>query len=139
MAGGWSTFDHTGDLGLEVWADSPEELYATAAVALSAQIARAAAGPSELRLSLALEGDDPADLLVHWLNTTLLEAETRRAIWTEARLSRWCPTALEAELSGQTRDGSRQELLREIKAVSYHDLALELDARPCRCRLVLDL
>jgi SHS2 domain-containing protein len=139
MAGGWSTFDHTGDLGLSVWADSPEELYATAALALSAQIGRAPAAAAEVRQELALEGDDPADLLVHWLNTTLLESETRHVLWTEVRVTALSPTRIAGSLAGQPRDRARHELLREIKAVSYHHLALELQSRPCRCRLILDL
>ena len=139
MAAGWSTFDHTGDLGLEVWADTPEDLYGAAAVALSAQIARASDGEAEVRKELALEGDDPAELLVHWLNTALLEGEIHRAVWTEAIVSHLEPTGLEAILIGQRLDPARQEFLREIKAVSHHHLSLDLASRPCRCRLILDL
>jgi len=136
---GWDTFDHTGDLGLEVWADSPRELYATAALALAAQIARAQEEPAEIVWAAALEGDDAADLLVHWLNTVLLEGETRHAVWTSAEVTAWSPTRLEARLAGPRRDPARYELLREVKAVSYHDLLLDLERRPCRCRLILDL
>ena len=139
MAEGWRTFDHTGDLGLEAWADTAERLYALAAEALSAQIAEAAPGDAELRHVLALEGDDPADLLVHWLNTTLLESDLRHAVWTHAQVRALTPTSLEATLDGQRLDPRRQVFLREIKAVSHHYLELDLDRRPCRCRLVLDL
>lgn len=139
MGADWRTFDHTGDLGLEVWADSPAGLFEAAAVALSAQIARSPESSVEVRHALELEGDDEADLLVHWLNTSLLEAEIRRAVWTEARVSELTPTRLTATLAGPRRDPSRQEFLREIKAVSHHHLALDLSSRPCRCRLILDL
>ena len=43
MGEGFRPFEHTGDLGLEVWAGSPERLHALAPVALHAQIAEAAA------------------------------------------------------------------------------------------------
>jgi SHS2 domain-containing protein len=139
MANGWETFDHTGDLGLEVWADSPSELYATAALALAAQIARAGEASDQVVWRAVLEGDDAADLLVHWLNTVLLEGETRHAVWTSAEVTDWTPTRLEARLAGSQRDRARHEFLREVKAVSYHDLSLDLERRPCRCRLILDL
>jgi SHS2 domain-containing protein len=139
MANGWDTFDHTGDLGLEVWADSPRELYATAALALAAQIARAGEASNDIVWTAVLEGDDAADLLVHWLNTVLLEGETRHAVWTSAEVTDWTPTRLEARLAGSQRDRARHEFLREVKAVSYHDLSLDLERRPCRCRLILDL
>jgi SHS2 domain-containing protein len=138
-AEGYRTFDHTGDLGLEVWAETPERLYALAAEALHAQVAERAPGGAEVRAAVTLEGDDPADLLVHWLNTTLLEAEVRRALWVRATVEALSPTSLEATLEGQRLDPGRHVTLREIKAVSHHHLALSLEPPACRCRLVLDL
>ena len=139
MGEGYRPFDHTGDLGLEVWADTPERLYALAAEAVSAQVAEALPGPAEVHRTLELEGDDPSELLVHWLNTALLEAERQRAVWTRAHVRALDARRLSAALEGQRLDPRRQVMLREVKAVSHHDLELHLERRPCTCRLVLDL
>jgi SHS2 domain-containing protein len=139
MSEGFRHFEHTGDLGLEVWAETPERLYALAAEALCAQIAEALPGPAELRRTMELEGDDPAELLVHWLNTVLLEAELARAVWTRVEVRSLERARLSATLEGQRLDPRRQVLLREVKAVSHHHLELDLEHRPCTCRLVLDL
>ena len=136
---GYRTFDHTGDLGLEVWAEGPERLFELAAVALLAQVAEPAdptPGPS---VELTLDGDDPQDLLVHWLNTALLEAEVRRAVWTRAEVRRLGPRCVEGRLAGPRLDPARDTLLREVKAVSHHHLELVLDPGASRCRIVLDL
>jgi len=139
MSEGHRTFDHTGDLGLEVWAESPERLYARAAEAVMAQVAEAGAGEAEIRRTLELTGDNPEDLLVHWLNTVLLEGELQRALWTRVTVGRLAPGEMAATLEGQRLDSGRQIFLREIKAVSHHFLELDLVSRPCRCRMVLDL
>ena len=139
MDEGFRSFEHTGDLGLEVWAATPERLHALAALALAAQEVEAAAGPPTVELALALEGADPADLLVHWLNTTLLEANVRRAVWTEAEVTDLGPRRLRGRLRGPLRDRARQTFLREIKAVSHHALELTLEPGRGRCRLILDL
>jgi len=139
MSAGFRTFDHTGDLGLEVWAETPERLYALAAEAVLAQVVEAGAGPAELRVDLDLEGDDPSDLLVHWLNTALLEAELRQAVWTRAEVASLSARSLRGSLAGPRRDRSRQVFLREVKAVSHHFLELELGPPLARCRLVLDI
>jgi SHS2 domain-containing protein len=136
---GFETFDHTADLGLEVWADTPERLYALAVEALMAQIVEAGAAAPEVRCERALRGDDPADLLVHWLNTALLEAEVQEAVWTRATVRSLSATGLIGTLEGPRRDARRQVFLREVKAVSHHALELSLEAPRCRCRLVLDL
>jgi SHS2 domain-containing protein len=88
---------------------------------------------------VAVEGTDAADLLVHWLNTALLEAELRRALWTEVEVTAWSETSLAATLRGPKLDPRRQAFLREIKAVSHHGAELQLARSPCRCRLVLDV
>ena len=162
MEEGFRTFDHTGDLGLEVWAETPERLYGLAAVAVMAQIAQPieigvdttsvtdstapgsgdTGGHDEAPLTtgpLELEGSDPVDLLVHWLNTALLRSDLQHALWTGARVERLTRTSIVATLEGSRLDSRRQVFLREIKAVSHHFLALELEPPRCRCRLILDL
>lgn len=148
MDEGFRTFDHTGDLGVEVWAPSPERLFARAALAVLAQVAEVpddapgsapASSVPEVRVHLARSGTDPGDLLVDLCNTALLEAEVRDAIWTRAEVEFAGSGRLEATLSGPRRDRGRQVFLREIKAVSHHDLELDLTPGRCRCRLVLDV
>src|SRR5690242_16816247 len=120
MDEGFRTFEHTGDLGLEVWAPSPERLHARAAIALAAQEVEAEGDPFEVEVVLTLEGSDPADLLVHWLNTSLLEAQLRRAVWIEAEVELPGGNRLRGRLRGPRRDRARHVHLREIKAVSHH-------------------
>lgn len=145
---GFHTFDHTGDLGIEVWAASPERLFARAALAVLAQVAEVpggAPGPAgvaplpEVRIRIARSGTDPGDLLVDLCNAALLEAEVRDAIWTAAEVEFVGPGRIAAAFSGPRRDPRRQVFLREIKAVSHHDLELDLTPGGCRCRLVLDV
>jgi len=138
---GFRTFDHTGDLGLEVWAETPERLYALAAKALLAQVVEVGAGAGFLdeTVELDLDGADAADLLVHWLNTALLEAELRRAVWTRVDVRSLTEHAISGMLAGVRRDARRDVFLREVKAVSHHFLDLDLAPGRCRCRLILDI
>ena len=139
MDEGSRTFDHTGDLGLEVWAASPERLFARAALAVVAQVVETRAHEPEVEVHFSRAAPDARDLLVDLCNTALLEAEVRDATWTAARIVLTGSDRLEATLTGPRRDPRRQVFLREIKAVSYHDLELDLTPGRCRCRLVLDV
>ena len=139
MDEGSRPFDHTGDLGLEVWAASPERLFARAALAVLAQVAETRTLEPEVEVRFTRAAPDPRDLLVDLCNTALLEAEVRDAIWTDARIVLAEPDQLEATLTGPRRDPRRQVFLREIKAVSHHDLELDLTPGHCRCRLILDV
>jgi len=142
MGEGFTTFDHTGDLGLEVWAAEPRRLYELAAQAVMAQVAcprTAADDVPEVHAEVDLTGSDAADLLVHWLNTAILQADLHHAVWTRAEVRLLTVTALRGTLSGPRLDRERLEFLREIKAVSHHFLELELGREGSRCRLILDL
>lgn len=139
MDEGFRTFDHTGDLGLEVWAAGAERLHALAAEALMAQVALARGEGPAVAMDLAVEGDEPQDLLVHWLNSVLLESALRHAVWTRVEVLTLTTTTLEARLVGEALDPARQTFMREVKAVSHHLLELDLAPGRCRCRLVLDI
>jgi SHS2 domain-containing protein len=139
MGEGFRTFDHTGDLGLEVWADTAKRLFGLAAVALAAQEVEAREGEGTIERRVTLDGDDPADLMVHWLNTALLEGGLADAVWTAADVRELSPRRIDAVLRGPRRNRARHVFLREVKAVSHHDLQLDLTPGRCRCRLVLDL
>jgi SHS2 domain-containing protein len=139
MDEGFETFDHTGDLGLEIWAETPERLYALAAEAVSAQRGSVGSDPPEATVRLELTGQDPEDLLVHWLNSSLLEADLEHAVWNRVRIHALTPRSLDATLDGPRLDPKRHVVGREVKAVSQHELVLTLEPPRCRCRLVLDI
>jgi SHS2 domain-containing protein len=138
---GFRTFDHTGDLGLEVLAETERRLFELAATALMAQVAEVPDGASDeaLAVDLELDAHDAEELLVHWLNSALLHADLTGAIWTKAWVARWTPRGLTGRLQGPRFDARRHVALREVKAVSHHGLELALEPPACRCRLVLDL
>ena len=79
MDEGFRTFDHTGDLGLEIWAGTPARLYSLAAEALLAQMIEAPNAAAEVSVELELEGEDASDLLVHWLNAEASATSTTAA------------------------------------------------------------
>jgi SHS2 domain-containing protein len=138
IAGRYRSFSHTADLGLEIEADAPEELFATAGRALTEQMALPEPSAERLSERIVLEGDGWEDLFVHWLNTLLLRSEVGGAWWTDFAFERLSATRLAAVVSGPRR-GPGHTLLREVKAVSYHDLELQLAPGRCRARVILDL
>ena len=139
MDEGFRTFDHTADLGLEVWATTPERLFALAMVGVLAQVAESPASTPEVEVSFERAATDPAALLVEACNASLLEADVHGAVWTEANVTLHGTARLSARLCGPRRDARRQVFLREIKAVSHHGLELDLTPGRCRCRLILDV
>ncbi len=113
---------HTAEIGLRIYADAPEDLFACAAQAMFSLLNAATdADQPPLVHHIRLDADDGESLLVDWLNELLYLYETTGALFTECAILRWTPTHLEAEARG------RKPLTApsiHIKAVTYHQLAV---------------
>ena len=126
--------DHTADLGLQVEAATLPGLFTEAAYALLAVMGARASGTGEVH-ELALEGLDPEDLLVRWLQEILFLAVDRGLRVERIIIDELTKVSLKARVEGRACGG---ELLTEIKAVTYHDLAIERRGERYRATFICD-
>jgi SHS2 domain-containing protein len=124
---GHREIDHTADLGFEVWAPMPEELFAEAVAGLADLcLDREAVRPVEER-SLEASGASPEERLVRWLQEVYFQLE--RDLWLPCAADR---VELDGErvrgtVRGEPFDPERHVLHTEIKAITWHHLAIERD------------
>jgi SHS2 domain-containing protein len=135
------TFDHTADVGLRVTGADLDDLFCTAAGGVLDYIVvnRAAVRPAE-RESLDLHADEPAELLVVWLNELIFRCETRHRLY--ARFDVHVADdgrSLHAEIAGEPLDPDRHEPDHEVKAVTRHGLALAHNASGWEAEMILDI
>jgi len=117
-------FDHTADLGLRVRAATMPALLAPAADALYAAIGTLVAGDTAATRSIGLSGGEPAELLRDFLTELLVLFEQEGAIATEILSPILNTSRLAATCRIAPIDAARSELAREVKAVTYHELAI---------------
>jgi SHS2 domain-containing protein len=135
------TFEHTADVGLRVRADDLHDLARTAAEGVFDYIV---ANRDAVRVAatevVSLEGDDPAGLLVSWLNELIFRSETRHLLYAQfdVRLSD-DGRSLRAEIGGEPIDGDRHILDHEVKAVTHHGLTLVREGQGWLAELILDI
>ncbi len=123
--GSWREFAHTADTGIEVEAPSRPDLFATALQALAELMVEQpnALAVRERRRIEASGADDVEklhDLLAAALNLFLIDG----FIWSGATVAE-SNGKLVAELWGEPFDRGRHRLRQEVKAVTYHQLAVE--------------
>lgn len=133
---------HTADIGFEVEAPSLARLFALAAEGLvSALGVEAGAGPGAEE-EVALSRPDLERLLVAWLRELLHRATTEDRVpvvrGVEVRTGEGDGGRLRARVEWREwAEGTGPE--REIKGVTYHDLAVEEDEDGWHARVVLDV
>lgn len=150
---GVTFLDHTADVGMDVEAASLEELLHRAALGMLALLrgdeeeGGLAAGPvlgaapSEDRspgpaaVPIELGADDPVGLLAGWLRELLFLHEVRGEDYVGLEVDRLDERTLAGRIV--TRTDGRAE--REIKGVTYHELAVTETGGRWRARVIFDV
>jgi SHS2 domain-containing protein len=136
--------DHTADVGLDVEADTLEELFrraalGTAALIMGTESETAGVAPhsdSTTHRDLTLETDDEALLLVAWLRELVFLQAVHGLLFSDARFAVLEPTHLEARLALFVAPGP---VVREIKGVTYHGLHVDRSDGGWKARVIFDV
>jgi SHS2 domain-containing protein len=119
---GFDLVEHTADVGLHVWAPTPDELFAQAAIGL-VRIMGDGEGPSVTQ-HVALEATDMDALFVDWLSEVLFLFDARAIVpkTVRVRIERE-PCTIDATIDGLRAESFVQEG-PAVKAVTFHGLEL---------------
>jgi SHS2 domain-containing protein len=132
-------FDHTADLGVEIAGASLEELYAGAALALFDLLTDLSSVRAGVVREIVVSGKDPADLLVNFLREVLYAWNGDRFLMKACRIREVSPRRLKALLRGEPFDPARHRILKEIKAVTYHQASVEKTGDGWVARVIFDV
>lgn len=129
------------DRAVEVWGESADDLFATAARALADLMADAATLPRDVEREVRLEAASLEMLLFEFLGEILFYKDRDLAILPEAevRIAGEGPWRLEARLRGGRVDPARTRRGIDVKAVTLHALAVEREGNGWHGHFVLDL
>jgi len=132
-------FEHTGDLGIEITAESRAELFRRAAIAMVGVMVDTARVVKHQNREIQVAGISDTDLMHDLLSTLLQIFIVDSFIWSEVAVEE-NPQGLRLRLWGETYDPGRHEFHTEIKGVTYHELAViqEKDGN-WRTRVIFDI
>ncbi len=140
MEGSFTLFDHTADVGLRIRAGTLAGLLEPAAKGLYAAIGELVpiAAPSE-QVPVELSGGDAARLLRDFLHELLMRFERKRQIAVGVSEAHLEEGRLEAVLELRDVDGGRSGFDREVKAITYHELAIRPVAGGYEATVIVDI
>ena len=135
----FEVFDHTADIGLRIWAEDRPSLFVEAARALFSLLVL---DPDEVRpleqRSYEIAGDQDDYLLCDWLSELLYTFETEHLLLSHFQVE-LTDTGLRATARGEPVDRSRHQLDHEVKAITYHGLAVEPSANGWIAEVIVDI
>ena len=135
----YSLFSHTADLGMSVTGHSCENLFKNAGLALLELLVDNKSPRIDQKLDISIDGNDLPDLMVKWLSEILYLFEGENLIVTEILINSINCNNIISTLSVMEFDSQCIEILREIKAVTYHQIEVEEKNGLWTARVIFDL
>lgn len=135
----YKTFDHTADLGIEVYGEDQKQLFVNAGFSLFDLITDIHKVEAKTSLLLSVEGMDQEDLMVSWLSELLYFHQVKGYLFRYFAIHDMSEKAIKANVKGETFDSQRHELIREIKAVTYHQIKVACENGTWISRIVFDI
>lgn len=135
----YEPLSHTGDLGMVAYGQDLPELFAHAAWAMFDLMSDATTIRPQHSVILSVSGTDLEELLVRWLSELLYLYDTQRLLCCTFNFTALEPTRLTATVAGEPLDPDRHPIDTEIKAVTYHQIAVAQVEGRWQAHVIFDL
>lgn len=136
----YKEIEHTADVGVELDAPDLPSAFERAAAVMFDMISDLDRIGSGWRRDVRVAGrsGDRENLLIRWLTELLFLHESEHVLLSSFNVKSIGPDAVEAAVAGERIDRERHALKVEIKAPTYHDLALEETPSGWHVRVIFD-
>ncbi|MFZ0612855.1 MAG: archease [Desulfobacterales bacterium] len=135
----YEIIDHTADLGLHVMAADPPELFTTAARGLFDIMVTPGSLRAQATLSLKVDGADWPDLLVNWLRELLYLWSGKGLLVHSVHIHDIAADRIAADVTVDLYDPARHDISTEIKAVTYHQVAVDRTLTGWEAKIIFDV
>ncbi len=136
---GYSTFEHTADVGLEVRGTSLTDLFEQAAAGFIDLMFDTRTIRPVRTVPIAVLAEEPEELLVGWLEEILFAFDANGFAAAEARVASLGGGEVKGHLVGEDFDPRRHEVRMAVKAVTYHNLAIGKVGESYEVKIVFDV
>jgi SHS2 domain-containing protein len=120
--------DHTGDIGIQITADSLPQLFERAAVGTFHVLTDLPAVRVEDEIEITVEGRDREALMVRWLSELNYRHTVEHRLFCDFAVEAIDETeagfSLTATARGEPLDPARHTVYTEIKAVTFHGMEI---------------
>jgi SHS2 domain-containing protein len=135
----YQLFDHTADLGVEIYGRDERELFGNAGYALFDLITDIEGVREKITFRLSVEGVDREDLMINWLRELLSLFNSEKYLFRRFIIERIGENILKAKLVGEEFCHERHLIKCEIKAVTYHQIKVTKDEAGWISRGIFDI
>ncbi len=134
----YKILEHTADVGIEARGKTLKEAFENAASGMLSIMIDPEKVLEKESYSLKVKGKDEKELLVAFLSELLYKYEVNDILPKRVKISFLTDQELRAEVKGEKIDLKKHTIDTQIKAVTYHQLAIEKD-KDWKIRVIFDI
>lgn len=139
----YEVINHTADIGIRVRGRTLKDIFLNAgngmvALAVASRLATLHSGARSKNIVTA-SAIDKEQLLVKWLQEIIYLVNSKRLIPVEFNIKSISERSLEGEVVTVPFDSKRDEIKYEIKAVTYHNLAIKKAGGQFEVSVIFDI
>ena len=135
----YQIIDHTADLGIIVKGPDVKSLFIRAAQAMTDLMVKGDISKKIATRDVLIEGEDFPDLMVRWLGEILYLFEGENLMVHSIEIKSISPIQLKSTLSLSSFEPEYHQVLREIKAVTYHQISVDKSDDGWEARVIFDI
>ncbi len=135
----FETFDTTGDVGLNVYGKTLENIFQQAAIGLFSLITDIKNMEINATKKIKIRADDYESLLINWLNELVFLFDSEGFIGKRVKILELTEKKLIALIDGDFFDEKKHSKGVLIKAATYHKLKLERKNTGWKATILFDI
>ena len=136
---GYELLDHTGDLGIRVWAADVRGIFQEAARALFDIITDLEKVEVHVDVEIAVEGLGQEELLVAWLSELLYLYEVEGLLLCDFTITDIDEVSIQGVAMGEEFQETRHDIKTSIKAVTYHQVEIQQQDGGWQAQVIFDI
>jgi SHS2 domain-containing protein len=131
--------DHTADIGLIVYGDDLKTLFENAGEAFFHLITDLRKVRQRVERQIEVRGEPLERLMVDWLSELLYLHDVESLLFKGFKVESVGEEGLKAVVKGETFQDGVHVIKTEVKAVTYHRIAVRKENRKWRAQIIFDL
>jgi SHS2 domain-containing protein len=135
----YRVFDHTADLGLEIYGTDEKELFLNAAFAVFDTMTELDHVSAHEKRHFSVEGSDREDLLINFLREILYMYNGEGFLLKDSSISDIGNRHVIGTVRGEVFDPEKHRIKMEIKAVTYHQIEVGKTPHGWKGRVIFDV
>jgi protein archease len=130
---------HTADIGFEAFGQTRQEVFANAGRALQNLMVDLHLIVPREKIEIEVQGADAESLLVNWLSDILYRIDAEGRLFHDFEIRSITDRSLVAVSHGEPFDRARHQVNLQVKAITYHQLALAETPDGWRAQVYVDI